>query len=171
MGDWVVRFEWEKGWNRERFDEPLHFEDFHPDLRFNSLPWAHVSLADMIYFSLATGDRNALHTDTAFAKGSLLGDVVAHGGLVENTLFGALHFVNFWERTLAALCEKHVKFVSPVKPEDKVKHFLHVVETRDVKNRPDYGFVRFEFYTLNQKYDKVAEGWFSVIIRRKKVQK
>lgn len=166
-----MKFEWEKGWNQEMFSEPLSFEDFCPDLRFNSLPWAHISPADMIYFGFATGDRNALHVSESFAKTSILGGIVAHGELVANTLFGALHFVRFWEKTLGALCEKHVKFVSPVRPGDRVKHFLRVQEAREIKNRPDYGFVKFGFYTLNQKYDKVAEGWFSVIIRKKNARK
>ncbi|MFY9462453.1 MAG: MaoC/PaaZ C-terminal domain-containing protein [Candidatus Sungiibacteriota bacterium] len=166
-----MRVEWENGWNRETFDEPLYFESFIKDMRFNSLPWMVVSSADIIYFGLATGDRNALHTDESFAKTSILGGLVAHGELVANTLFGALHFVGFWEKTLAALCEKYVKFVSPARPEDKVKHFLHVLEAKEIKNRPDYGFVKFEFFTQNQRYERVAEGWFSVIIRKKNTQK
>ncbi|MDO8560987.1 MAG: MaoC/PaaZ C-terminal domain-containing protein [bacterium] len=166
-----MKFDWEGGWNQEVFDEPLYFEDFHPDLRFNSLPRAHVSSGDIINFGLATGDRNALHTNESFAKTSILGGIVAHGELVANSLFGALHFVGFWEKTLGALCEKYVKFILPVRPGDRVKHFLHVIETKEIKNHSDYGFVKFEFFTQNQRYERVAEGWFSVVIRKKNTKK
>ena len=162
-----MRVEWENGWNRETFDEPLYFESFIKDMRFNSLPWMVVSSADIIYFGLATGDRNALHTDESFAKTTILGGVVAHGELVVNSLFGTLHAVNFWNKSLEALLEKSVRFSLPVRPEEKVKHFLHVVETRESKKYPDKGMVRFRFYTINQKYEQVAEGEFAVLLRKK----
>ncbi len=167
-----MKFEWEAGSNREVFEErPLYFDDFQISMRFNSLPWAVIANHDIIYFGLATGDKNALHFNEAFAKQTALGGRVAHGELVMNSLFGALHHVNFWERSLEALCEKYAKFLLPVFPGDRVKHFLSVAETRESKSRPDKGIVKFEFYTLNQHYEKVAEGWFSALMRKKEALK
>ena len=162
-----MKFEWEKGCNQEVFGEPLYFESFQQSMRFNSLPWATVSFHDMIYFGLATGDRNALHVNESYAKKTPVGGIVVHGELVMNSLFGALHFIGFWEKTLAALRDKYVKFIAPVRPEDRVKHFLHVVEMRESKGHTDYGVVKFEFFTLNRRHERVAEGWFSVLIKKK----
>lgn len=165
-----MKFDWNAGSTQEHFDEPLYFEDFQTSMRFNSLPWATVASHDMTYFGLATGDRNVLHTDETFAKTTVLGGIAAHGELVVNTLFGALHTVNFWNKSLEALREKYVRFLAPVRPEDRVKHFLHVIELRESKSNPALGVVKFEFFTKNQRHERVAEGWFSVLMRKKKTQ-
>ena len=162
-----MKFEWEKGGNRETFDEPLRFEDFNPDLRFNSLPWVSITSDDVISFGLATRDRNALHTDEAYAKTTALHGIVAHGGLVVNSLFGCLHHVGFWNKTLEALLETHARFVKPVRPGERVKHFLRVLEAHPAERHPEVGIVTFEFHTLNGSYEQVVEGSFSVLIRKK----
>ncbi|MBI2639825.1 MAG: MaoC family dehydratase [Candidatus Sungbacteria bacterium] len=135
-------------------------------MRFNSLPWIWIDGCDIDRFALATGDFNPLHFNNSFAATTVLGGLAVHGELVVNTLFGALHTVDFWHGTLEALLEKYVKFILPVRPGDRVKHYLHITETKESKKYPDKGIVRFEFFTENQRYENVAEGWFCVLMRK-----
>lgn len=161
-----MKFGWVLGECGKIFAEPLCFDDFESGQRLSLLPWAYIELEDVNRFASATGDANPLHFDSSFAETTVLAGLAVHGELVVNTLFGALHYVNFWSGTLEALLEKYVKFLLPVRPGDRVKHFLHVAEVGKSKGHTDKGIVKFEFSTENQRYEKVTEGWFTVLIRK-----
>lgn len=162
-----MKFGWAPGEHGKIFAEPLCVDDFESGQRFLLLPWAYIGLEDVNCFASATGDANPLHFDSLFAETTVLAGLAVHGELVMNTLFGALHYVNFWSGTLEALLEKYVKFFLPVRPGDRVKHFLHVMEVRESKKHPDKGMVKFEFFMENQKSERVAGGWFCVLMKRR----
>lgn len=166
---WIMKIGWIDDLNNEIFSQPLFFNSLHTSMRFNSLPWVWVDEHDLERFAFATGDFSPLHFNQGFAETTVLGGVVAHGEFVVNTLFGVLHYVNFWHGTLEALLEKHVQFFLPVRPGDRIKHFLYVADKHESKRYSDKGVVRFGFFTENQRYERVVNGWFFVLMRKRPV--
>ncbi len=132
-------------------------------------PAALFSRHRVLQFAEITGDNNPLHIDREFAKTTILKDIVVHGRLAGlDKLFGFLAKIGFWERTLEALISDETKYFAPVYPNrDWIGYTLDVVEARETEKYQDKGIVKFHFLSTNRKGQRIAEGSFTVMLRKR----
>lgn len=147
------------------FNTPLYFEDFEYGLKFK-LPPLEVTEDKILKFGLVTGDRNSLHTNEDYAKTTVLKGMVAHGRLVVDMLFGVLHQMCFWDKSLEALLESHDSYKKPVRPGDEIFYTVYVLSCVS-NSQANKGRVLFQFEAINQSRDLVAVGDFTVLIRKR----
>ncbi len=147
------------------FEKPFYWDDLLEGVSF-VLPPEKITKEMVVLFGEAGGDKNSLHFNPVFAKTTVLGNVVAHGLLVLVRLHGVLHTLNFWDKTIEALCELHnVKFLRPTYFNDTVSYRLSVLR-KTARSNSKKGMVEFGFSASNQHGDVVCSGRFSVLMRK-----
>ncbi|MBA5775745.1 MaoC family dehydratase [Stappia sp. F7233] len=121
-----------------------HFEDFTVGQRFD-LGEKHVTAEEIIAFAREF-DPQPFHLSEEAGKQSMLGGLAASGWhtiamLMRQLCDGLL---------LASSCVgspgvDKVRWISPVRPGDRLKMSAEVIDTRILKSRPGLGIVRFVF--------------------------
>ncbi|HVC19079.1 MAG TPA: MaoC/PaaZ C-terminal domain-containing protein [Vicinamibacterales bacterium] len=144
----------------------LWFEDFTPGRQFET-PARTVSDADVAAFAAVSGDRNPLHLDEDYARGTAFGGRVAHGALGLAVATGLMSQTGITAGTLVALLEIDWRFKAPIRPGDTVRLRLDVAEQRPL-HHPDRGLVRFAATLLNQVDEVVQEGMVTEMIKRRR---
>src|SRR3989344_737466 len=159
-----------KGSVSHTFHPPLYYEDFEFGLKFQ-LPSVKISSDMILRFGLVTGDRNSLHTDEEFAKTTLLKGAVAHGRLAVDVLFGVLHKLNFWEKTIEALRGfEREEYLKPIRPGDYIHYTIRMDDC--VSAHPsNRGIILFGFEGINQNGETVVSGQFTAFIRKRVPEK
>jgi acyl dehydratase len=143
----------------------LYFEDFTVGRDFDAGTRV-VSDADIRAFADLTGDRNRLHLDEAYARETPFGGRIAHGMLGMAVAAGLFSRTGLTTGSLVALVGVDWRFVAPIRPGDRVRAHLRVIEQRALDDR-DRGVVRFAMTVRNQLGDTVQEGTVTELIRRR----
>ena len=143
----------------------LLFDQFSAGQTFSSQGRT-VSQADVSLFAGLSGDHNPLHTDEAYASGTVFRGRIAHGLLVQSVASGLAWQIGIFDGTIAALKEMLIRFQSPVMPGDTVRLTLRVAEI-DPAPSSRRGWIRFEAQVVNQRGEVVIEGTWTTLMHRK----
>lgn len=122
----------------------LHWEDFSPG-QVTVCGSRLVTRAEIVAFA-AEYDPQPMHLDEQAARATLLGGLVASGWhscciLMRMLTDGLLGEASF----MGAPGIEEVKWLSPVRPGERIEARATVLETRPSRSRPDAGFVKFRF--------------------------
>ena len=142
----------------------LLFDDFDPGQTFSSAP-RRITRLDIDAFTSLSGDHTALHNDDAYAATTPLGGIVAHGALVLSVATGLAYALGIFEGSVLAVRSMDVAFDRPVRPDDSVTLTLTVAD-RDLRPRPDRGWVRFGVDLRNPAGKTAMSGAWTLLIRR-----
>jgi acyl dehydratase len=115
-----------------------------------------VSETDVYLFAGITGDFNPMHVNEEFARKTVFGRRIAHGGITASLIAPVLGTILPGLGTVAL--ETSCRYKAPVYPGDTVTASATVVEKDEVKNR-----VRMELKWVNQAGVVVAKGEATVM--------
>ena len=126
----------------------LHWEDFSPG-QITDCGSRLVTREEIIDFA-AQYDPQPMHLDEQAARATLLGGLVASGWhscciLMRMLSDGFLGEASF----MGAPGVEEVKWLAPVRPDERIKARATVLETRPSRSRPDMGFVKFRFELID----------------------
>lgn len=121
--------------------------------------------ADIIGFAGLSGDFNPLHVDDEFAKTTPFGRRIAHGMLVLSIGTGLAVGAGYFEGTTIAFLALEAKFGAPTFVGDTLRVRLTIENKRETR-KPDRGIVFFALEISNQRDEKVAEGRWTVMMKR-----
>lgn len=133
----------------------LYFEDFTPGSTAEHGPLA-VTEADILSFAQEF-DPQPMHIDPAAADGTLLGGLAASGWhtcalmmklIAEGFLLSSA--------SMGSPGIEEMKWLKPVRANDRLMLTRTVIESRPSKSRPDMGLVKFAFVLTNQAGERVA---------------
>lgn len=145
---------------------PLYFEDVEVGFRFET-PSRTVTEADLVAFAGVSGDFNPLHTDAAFAAGTIYGERIAHGALVLSFATGLRQRVGLFDGTLLGLLEiRGWRFKAPVRIGDTIRVRNEVTELRPA-SKPDRGVMVQRVEVVNQGDEVVNDGEFVMLLKRR----
>lgn len=145
--------------------ESLCFEDFSPGQVFRSRVSREVSEEAVSRFGELSGDLNPLHFDEGFARKTPFGGRIAHGLLGLSIASGLLHELGIVRDTILAFRNLEWKFKEPVRLGDKISLVAEVARTRPA---PGGGLVLFKACLKNQRDETVQEGFWSLLVRKKR---
>lgn len=144
----------------------LYFEDVEVGFRFET-PSRTVTESDLVAFAGISGDFNPLHTDAAFAAGTIYGERIAHGALVLSVATGLRQRVGLFDGTLVGLLEiRSWRFRAPVRIGDTIRVRNEVTELRPAA-KPDRGVMVQRIEVVNQADEVVNDGEFVMLLRRR----
>ncbi|MBI3272122.1 MAG: MaoC family dehydratase N-terminal domain-containing protein [Planctomycetes bacterium] len=129
-----------------------------------------ITEADIVNFAGLSGDFNPLHMDEEFAKTTPFGKRIAHGMLTLSVATGLAGQAGYLDGTTIAFLGLEVKFTSPTFAGDTIRGHLKVTHKRET-SKPDRGVVAFALEVTNQRKEKVAEGKWTLMIRREPKEK
>jgi len=121
--------------------------------------------AEIAAFAELSGDRNPLHLDEEYARGTAFGGRVAHGALGIAVATGLMAQSGLTAGTLVALLGLDWRFVAPIRPGDRLSLKLRVAARRDLSGR-DRGVVKFVAELVNQRGELAQSGEIVELIRR-----
>jgi acyl dehydratase len=142
----------------------LHFEEFEEGRIFDCGE-REVGDAEIVAFAELSGDRNPLHLDDEYARGTPFGGRVAHGALGIALATGLMAQAGLTAGTLVALLGIDWRFVAPIRPGDRLRLTLRVAARRELPGR-DRGVVKFVAELVNQEGALVQSGEIIELIRR-----
>ncbi|MHB1295600.1 MAG: MaoC/PaaZ C-terminal domain-containing protein [Anaerolineae bacterium] len=140
----------------------LYFEEFTVGLEVAS-PARTVTESDVMQFAGLSGDYNALHTDSEYAKATPYGQRIAHGLLGLSLASGLAARAGFMEGTVQAFTGLTWKFRAPVFLGDTIHLRGEVTRTRALPSRGG-GMVVLAVAVLNQRGETVQDGEWSLLI-------
>lgn len=141
----------------------LYFEEFEEGRTFDC-GGREVGDAEIVAFAELSGDRNPLHLDDEYARGSSFGGRVAHGALGIALATGLMAQAGLTAGTLVALLGIDWRFVAPIRPGDRLRLSLRVAARRELPGR-DRGVVKFVAELVNQAGTLVQSGEIVELIR------
>jgi len=110
-----------------------------------------ISQQDVTQFAELTGDKNPLHLDEEYAKGTMFQKPVVHGAMITGLISAVLGMKLPGPGALYA--SQELRYLKPVFIGDSVTAFAEVKEIITEKNR-----VIFRTGCTNQNRELVAEG-------------
>lgn len=122
-----------------------------------------VTESDINRFAGLSGDFNALHTDTVFAKTTPFGTNIAHGALVFSIATGLVDHAGLIEGTILAFLEADIKWPAPVRAGDTIQVRMTPTEKKLTKN-PKRGIVTYKVSIVNQEDVVVSEEKWSLMV-------
>ena len=127
----------------------LYWEDFAPGRVFEHGP-RRISREEIVAFA-AEFDPQPMHLDEEAARATLLGGLSASGWHACSILMrmSTDSFV-LNAASMGAPGVDEVKWLMPIRPDDRLTLRSTVLETRLSRSRPEMGFVRFMFELFNQ---------------------
>ncbi|MFF5400617.1 MaoC/PaaZ C-terminal domain-containing protein [Peribacillus butanolivorans] len=148
--------------------ETLYFEDFEVGEKFLS-PARTITEADVVNFAGISGDYNALHVDSEYAKDSIFGERIAHGLLgltVSSGLFTRTDLNRRMVQSLITLLGINSwRFLGPLKFGDTIHLEIEIVGKEET-SKPDRGIVYFKRKVINQRGKVIQEGTTPMLILR-----
>jgi acyl dehydratase len=145
-----------------------YFEDIQVGDRFTSVGRT-ITETDIVNYAGLSGDYNLIHTDAEFAKGTLMGQRIAHGMLVmciSSGLFTRTPYcMSFSDTLVAASGIKEWRFRKPVLIGDTIYNQSEVIEKID--HHAERGKVLFKRSILNQRGEIVQEGLAELTIAKR----
>jgi acyl dehydratase len=144
----------------------LSFEDFTPGRVFEHGPRP-MPRDEMMAFA-AQYDPQPMHLDEAAARQTMLGGLCASGWFACCILMRmcAEAFV-LNSSSMGAPGVDEVRWLAPIRPDDRLTLRATVLDTRASKSRPDMGFVRFSFELFNQRGERVVALTTSMMMARR----
>ncbi len=145
----------------------MYFEDVHEGETFESPP-RRVTQDDVERFASLTGDRNPVHLDEDYAKGTPFGRRIAHGMLTLSLGLGQWSSAGITNDSLVALVElRDVRFLLPVFPGDTVQLKSRLDEKRALRSKPDSGLAVYEHTLWNGKGEVVLRYHITILLKRR----
>jgi acyl dehydratase len=127
----------------------LYWEDFTPGRVFEYGP-RRISREEIVAFA-AEFDPQPMHLDEEAARATLLGGLSAsgwHACAILMRMSTDSFVLN--SASMGAPGVDEVKWLMPIRPDDRLTLRSTVLETRLSRSRPEMGFVRFMFELFNQ---------------------
>ena len=123
--------------------------------------------ADLVAFAAISGDFNPLHTDAAFAAGTMYGERIAHGALVLSLATGLRQRAGLFDGTLDGPArDPRLAIQTPVRIGDTIRVRNEVTELRPT-SKPDRGVMVQRIEVVNQADDVVNDGEFVMLLKRR----
>ena len=145
--------------------ESLYFEDFRVGTELETSSRV-VDEASVLAFADVSGDRNPLHLDAEYARGSAFGERVAHGVLGLAVATGLLNQSRLTRGTLVALVGLSWDFVAPIRLGTAVSVRIRVDATRPT-SRLDRGLVELGASLVDAGGAELQRGSFKMLVRRR----
>ena len=142
----------------------LVWEQFEVGRRFET-GRRRIEDADVRGFADVTGDRNPLHLDEAYARGSVFGRRVAHGLLGTTVAAGLLNQLGLTRGTLVAFLGLTWDFEAPIELGAEVGVRL-VVDSARPTSKPDRGIVVLGAELVDGTGSVLQRGTFKLLVRR-----
>lgn len=145
---------------------PMYFDDFH-------VGWTHETEArevplDAIIAFARTWDPQPFHIDPEQAKSSAFGGIIASGWHTLVLSFLTWYQTGLWaEASMGSPGMDNIRWHKPVRPGDRVRTRLTVLESIPSRSRQDRGRIRILNEVFNQNDDLVAEYTGIQILRRR----
>jgi acyl dehydratase len=146
----------------------LYWEDFTPGRVFEHGP-RRISREEIVAFA-AEFDPQPMHLDEEAARATLLGGLSASGWHACSILMrmSTDSFV-LNSASMGAPGVDEVKWLMPIRPDDRLTLRSTVLETRLSRSRPEMGFVRFMFELFNQSGALAMSLTTSLMMTRREV--
>ena len=122
-----------------------------------------ITERDVAMFAEISGDRNPLHLDENYAKGTRFGARIAHGGFTFAIISAALGMELPGPGTV--YMSQNLKFSKPVYFDDTITAQIEITAIR-----ADKGIVTLKTDCVNQRGEKIAEGEAVVFHENAKAQ-
>jgi len=116
-----------------------------------------ITTADIEAFAEATGDKNPVHLDEAFAATTRFGGRIAHGILTVGLISACI--AKNWPGSI--YLSQQARFVKPVRPGDQISAELEVTSVDTEKSR-----IALRTVCVNQRGEQVVDGSAEVWIPR-----
>ncbi len=108
-------------------------------------------------YARLTGDRNPIHHDEAFARGTRFGGRIAQGGVVT----GILDALVANELPGSVLIRQSLSYLAPVRPGDTITGSIEIVALRE-----DKPIARLGVHVTREDGTRVVEGEATVLVER-----
>jgi acyl dehydratase len=136
------------------------WEDFTVDLQVESAP-IEVTREEILAFA-SRYDPQPFHLDEEAARQSLFGGLVASGWMTAGLTMRLMcesYLLN--SSSLGSPGLESLRWLKPVRPGDRLRMRMTVLDRRPMNSRPDVGLVLARMDTLNQRDEVVMtmEGW------------
>jgi acyl dehydratase len=144
----------------------LYFEDFSVDrvAEYGDMP---VSAEEIKAFA-AEFDPQPMHLDEEAAKATIVGGLCASGWHTCGMMMRiAVDGFILNSSSMGAPGVEEIRWFVPVRPGDRLRVRTTVLETREPKSRPDFGFVRMKFEVLNAADVCVMQSTTSLMFGRR----
>ena len=142
----------------------LYYEDMEVGLKVVTAGRT-ISAADIMTFAGISGDWNAIHVESEFAKTSAFGERVAHGLLGLSVATGLAMQMGFLDRTVEAFTSMEWKFRAPIKIGDTIHTEAEVTQKKAVGTAG--GFVTFNVVVKNQNDQTTQRGSWTIMVKSK----
>src|SRR5699024_8600760 len=141
----------------------MYYEDFQSGQEFVT-PARTITEADIVNFSVWTGDVNPIHTDAVFASKTRFGQRLGHGVLGIALCMGLMSRTNIFEGSaLAMLGVENWKFLKPIFINDTVHVRISITNKRLTSNG-QYGIIERQFELINQDDEVLQRGDSAVLV-------
>lgn len=132
----------------------LHFEDFTPGQTIEFGPRL-VTREEILAFA-AQYDPQPMHLDEEAGRNSMLGGLGASGWHTSSIMMRMICDSFLLDSTsMGAGGVEEVKWLKPVRPDDKLTLRTTILDTRRSRSRPEMGIVRLHYELFNQRGDGV----------------
>ena len=116
-----------------------------------------ITQADIEKFAELSGDRNSIHLDENYAKGTRFHGCIAHGMLTSSLISNVIG--NHLPGLGSIYLGQSLRFVAPVFPGDMITARVTVISVR-----PDKPIVTLETVCTNQRGEAVVKGEAVVLV-------
>lgn len=147
--------------------QTMRFEDFVVGQEWTTSGRT-VTEADIVGFAGLSGDFNALHVDSEYARSTPFGERIAHGLLGLAMATGLASRAGFMEGSVEAFLSLEWKFRAPIRIGDTIRAALRVAGTRPMGDTG--GLVMLDVTVLNQRNETVQRGQWTVLVKRRPPQ-
>ena len=128
----------------------FYFDDMQVGQRFATAD-IEVSEADIIDFARRF-DPQYFHLDPAAAAGSAFGGLIASGFHTLSLSFRLFFDLNLWQGAiLGSPGLREVTWLKPLRPGDRIRGAIEVIDTKRSASKPDRGIVTTRHETFNQR--------------------
>ena len=132
----------------------LYFEDFTPGQTIEHGPRL-VTREEIVAFA-AQYDPQPMHLDEDAGRNSMLGGLSASGWHTSSLMMRMIcDSFMLDSASMGAGSVEEVKWLKPVRPDDKLTLRTTVLESRRSRSRPEMGIVRLQYELFNQHDDCV----------------
>ena len=132
----------------------LYFEDFTPGQKIEHGQRL-VTREEILAFA-AQYDPKPMHLDEEAARNTMLGGLSASGWHTSSIMMRMICDSFLLDSTsMGAGGVEEVKWLKPVRPDDKLILHTTVLDARRSKSRPEIGIVRLQYELFNQHGDRV----------------
>ena len=140
----------------------LYFEEFERGAKMRTRGRT-ITEADLVQFAALTGDFNPMHTDAEYARGSFMGQRVAHGMLAASYAVGQAYQLGILERTVLGFRGFDMKFSAPVYIGDTIHAELEVRGTKPAR-RLGGGLVTLDIRIVKQDGKIAQKGSLTLLM-------